>query len=106
MCDAGASVAVADIAFEAALSVANALQARGFSAIAVHLDVLSPESAARMATAAVGEFGGIDILINNAAVMTDLPPFGLSNMPLPDWERVINVNLRGPLLCAQASSTP
>ena len=34
--------------------------------------------------------------------MTDLPPYGLTNMPVPDWDRVLDVNLRGPLLCTQA----
>ena len=55
-----------------------------------------------MAQAAVDAFGGIDILINNAAIMTDLPPFGLANMPYDEWDRVMNVNFRGPLLCTQA----
>ena len=55
-----------------------------------------------MANVAVDAFGGIDILINNAAIMTDLPPYGLPDMPLTDWDRVMNVNLRGPLLCIQA----
>ena len=55
-----------------------------------------------MAQAAVDAFGGIDILINNAAIMTDLPPFGLANMPFDEWNRVMDVNFRGPLLCTQA----
>ena len=55
-----------------------------------------------MADAAIAAFGGIDILINNAAIMTDLPPFGLANMPFDEWNRVMDVNFRGPLLCTQA----
>ena len=46
------------------------------------------ESATAMARAAVDAFGGIDILINNAAIMTDLPPYGLGNMPVDQWDRV------------------
>ena len=34
--------------------------------------------------------------------MVDLPPYGLANMPVAEWDRVIDVNLRGPLLCTQA----
>ncbi|BDB41144.1 MULTISPECIES: SDR family oxidoreductase [Mycobacterium] len=102
LCATGASVVVADINLDAARECADGLVQQGFSAIAVRLDVTSPESAAAMADAAVAAFGGIDILINNAAVMTDLPPFGLSDMPMPDWDRVLNVNLRGPLVCTQA----
>ena len=55
-----------------------------------------------MARTAVDTFGGIDILVNNAAIMRDLPQYGLSNMPVDEWDRVIDVNLRGPLLCTQA----
>jgi NAD(P)-dependent dehydrogenase (short-subunit alcohol dehydrogenase family) len=102
LCGVGASVVIADINLEAAQRTAEKLAGSGFPAIAVHLDVTSSESATQMASAAIAAFGGIDILINNAAVMTDLPPYGLSNMPIPDWDRVLNVNLRGPLLCTQA----
>lgn len=102
LCEVGASVVIADVNLGAAQRAADTLKDKGFHAVAVYLDVTSAESAAQMASAAVAEFGGIDILINNAAIMTDLPPYGLSNMPAPDWDRVLNVNLRGPLLCTQA----
>ena len=75
---------------------------RGYTAAATGVDVRSLDSTNSMAQAAVDAFGGIDILINNAAIMTDLPPYGLGNMPVDQWDRVMNVNLRGPLLCTQA----
>jgi NAD(P)-dependent dehydrogenase (short-subunit alcohol dehydrogenase family) len=102
LCEAGASVLVADLAADAAERTASELAAEGHAAAGTAVDVRSAESAAAMATAAVDAFGGIDILINNAAIMTDLPPYGLGNMPVEDWDRVIDVNLRGPLLCTQA----
>jgi NAD(P)-dependent dehydrogenase (short-subunit alcohol dehydrogenase family) len=102
LCEVGASVVIADINLDTAQHTSDALKSKGFHAVAVHLDVTSAESAAQMASAAIAAFGGIDILINNAAIMTDLPPYGLANMPVPDWDRVLNVNLRGPLLCTQA----
>lgn len=102
LCEVGASVVIADINLQAAQRTADDLKGRGFHALAVHLDVTSAESAVQMASATIAAFGGIDILINNAAVMTDLPPHGLSTVPTPDWDRVLNVNLRGPLLCTQA----
>lgn len=97
--DAGAAVVLADIDEDRAKAAADRL---GDRAVGVQVDVRSAESAAAMAAAAVEAFGGIDILVNNAAIMTDLPPFGLSNMPVDEWDRVIDVNLRGPLLCSQA----
>ena len=102
LCSAGASVAIADLDLDAATRAADALAASGHQAMPIALDVRSLESAQAMAAAVTERFGGIDILINNAAIMTDLPPYGLTNMPVPDWDRVLDVNLRGPLLCTQA----
>ena len=102
LCEAGASVVVADLDASAAEATAAKLATDGHTSTSVGVDVRSAESAVAMANAAVDAFGGIDILINNAAIMTDLPPYGLSNMPVDEWDRVMNVNLRGPLLCIQA----
>jgi NAD(P)-dependent dehydrogenase (short-subunit alcohol dehydrogenase family) len=102
LCEAGASVVVADVDAAAAERTAGELVAKGHAAIGVGVDVRSEESTGAMADAAIAAFGGIDILINNAAIMTDLPPFGLGNIPVDQWDRVMNVNLRGPLLCTQA----
>jgi len=97
--EAGAKVVIADLDAAAAEQTAVGL---GGEAIAVQVDVGSADSTRAMAAAAIAAFGGIDVLINNAAIMTNLPPYGLSAMPVEDWDRVMNVNLRGPLLCAQA----
>ena len=102
LCDAGASVVVADVDAHAAERTAETLISKGYAAAGTSVDVRSADSAKSMADAAVAAFGGVDILVNNAAIMTDLPPYGLSNMPVEEWDRVINVNLRGPLLCTQA----
>jgi NAD(P)-dependent dehydrogenase (short-subunit alcohol dehydrogenase family) len=99
---AGASVVLADVNDVAATKVADSLRAEGLDAVGVAVDVRDLESAQAMARAAVEAFGGIDILVNNAAIMTDLPKYGLSTMPVDEWDRVIDVNLRGPLLCTQA----
>ena len=103
LCEVGASVVIADVNLDAATAHRRRAEGQG---IPGHRGAASTsrsaESAAAMASAPIDAFGGIDILINNAAIMTDLPPYGLSNMPVPDWDRVLNVNLRGPLLCTQA----
>lgn len=102
LAQAGASVVVADLNGQAAEQTAAKLTDKGLRAVSAQVDVSSAESTLAMAATAVDAFGGIDILINNAAIMTDLPPYGLSNIPVPEWDRVFNVNLRGPLLCTQA----
>ncbi len=102
LCSAGASVVVADLDLDAATTIAESLGSRGWRAAPREVDVRSETSTAEMAAATIEGFGGIDILINNAAIMTDLPPYGLANMPVAEWDRVLDVNLRGPLLCSQA----
>jgi NAD(P)-dependent dehydrogenase (short-subunit alcohol dehydrogenase family) len=102
LAEAGASVVLADVNLDAATKTAEALAAEGHDVIGVDVDVRSAESAGAMARAAVDAFGGIDILVNNAAIMVDLPPYGLADIPVDEWDRVIDVNFRGPLLCTQA----
>jgi NAD(P)-dependent dehydrogenase (short-subunit alcohol dehydrogenase family) len=102
LAEAGAAVALADVDVAAAERAADALRADGFDAVGLELDVRELASARAAAAATVDAFGGIDILVNNAAIMRDLPQFGLSNMPVDEWDRVLDVNLRGPLLCTQA----
>ncbi len=100
--EAGAAVVVADLNREAATAAADQLVAAGHRAVGVELDVSSAASASAMAEAAVAAFGGIDILVNNAAMMTNLPRHSLATMPPDEWDKVMNVNFRGPLLCTQA----
>lgn len=102
LCEAGASVVVADLDRSAAEQVADDLRGRGWPAVPAGVDVRSKESTDAMAAAADASFGGVDILINNAAIMTDLPPYSLGRMPIEEWDRVIDINLRGPLLCSQS----
>src|SRR4051794_28214598 len=100
--EAGASVALADLNGAAAVGFADELRAEGLPTIGVAVDVADVASTRAMAAEVVEAFGGVDILVNNAAIMTNLPKYGLSNMPVDEWDRVIDVNLRGPLLCPQA----
>jgi NAD(P)-dependent dehydrogenase (short-subunit alcohol dehydrogenase family) len=102
LCEAGAAVVLADLDQSTTVTIADELTARGFNAIGVAVDVVDVDSTLALAGSAIDAFGGIDILVNNAAIMRELPPYGLTNMPVDEWDRVIDVNLRGPLLCTQA----
>jgi NAD(P)-dependent dehydrogenase (short-subunit alcohol dehydrogenase family) len=100
--EAGASVTLADLNLDGAETEAAKLTADGFHAIGVHVDITDPESAASMAAAATERFGGIDILINNAAIMTELPPYTLLDLP-PEWfMRIMKVNIMGAQVCTRA----
>ena len=65
----------------------------------LHLDVTSPESWASAVAGALSEHGRIDVLLNNAGVRAVAP---VHEMPLADLQRVLDINLIGPLLGIQA----
>ncbi len=99
---AGAAVVVADLNGEGAQAVADEIVASGGRAVAVQVDVADEASALAMATAASGAFGGVDILINNAALMVDISYDNIEAVSLDAWNRAFAVNLNGALLCARA----
>lgn len=99
---AGASVVVADLNGDGAKAVADEVIAAGGSAIATTTNITDPASVAAMVEAAVGAFGGVDILVNNAALMAELGSLQAASVSLEDWNRIMTVNVTGSLLCAQA----
>jgi NAD(P)-dependent dehydrogenase (short-subunit alcohol dehydrogenase family) len=102
LADAGASVVVADIAEDRAEAVAKGIVAAGGSAVASPVDVADPASAAAMAALAVERFGGIDYLVNNAAIFGGMQ---LDLLLTVDWEylnRFLSVNMLGALNCVRA----
>ncbi|MDB5968668.1 MAG: short chain dehydrogenase [Hydrocarboniphaga sp.] len=102
LANAGASVVVADINGEGAKLVADEIAAAGGKAISAQVDITKPESAAAMVKTAVDAFGGVDILVNNAALMAELGSLQAATISLDDWNRIFNVNLTGALICSQA----
>lgn len=99
---AGAAVVVADLNSEGAERVRDEIIADGGKAIAVGVDITRPDSVEAMAHAAVDAFGGVDILVNNAALMAELASVSAVDIPLEEWNRILDVNLTGALNCAQA----
>ena len=99
---AGAQVVVADIQAEGAQKVCDEIVSAGGSAIAVSVDITKPASVRKMAAAAREAFGGVDILVNNAALMAELGYLPAADIPLDQWNRIMDVNLTGALNCVQA----
>ncbi|MBX6322711.1 MAG: L-iditol 2-dehydrogenase [Rhodospirillaceae bacterium] len=94
----GARVAVADLLAAEAEALARAL---GPSAFAVALDVTRPESIDGMVEAVVRQTGGIDILVNNAAVFDMAPVLEITR---ESYRRVFAVNVEGLLFTLQAAA--
>ena len=96
----GASVLVGDIDADAAHATAEALRAAGGDAEAVAADVSDPAAAQALTEAAVERFGRVDILVNNAGI--GLNKLFMETTP-EDLDRIMRVNLLGPMLCSQAA---
>lgn len=99
---AGAAVVVADLNAAGAQTVADEIVAAGGKAIAVGVDITQADQVAAMAQAAEAAFGGIDILVNNAALMLELGQLHVADVPVQQWNRIMTVNVTGALQCAQA----
>jgi glucose 1-dehydrogenase len=96
---AGADVVVNYVGGEQpAQEVVNTITAGGGRAIAVQADVSKEDQVQAMFQRAIGEFGTVDILINNAGLQKDAP---VDEMTLDQWNTVIGVNLTGQFLCAR-----
>lgn len=98
---AGAQVIAADVRAEAGATLAARLAAEGGRAYAVTCDVTRRDSVAAMVGEVVARFGPPHILVNNAGV-TGTHPF--LDLPEEEWDRVLNVNLKGAFLCSQAAA--
>ncbi len=99
---AGARVLAADIDQAAAEAVAAGLREEGYDAQGTGTDVCDPAAAEAMAERARSYFGRIDVLINNASLMSVLPRRSWMEIPVEEWDRVMAVNLRGMFLCCRA----
>lgn len=100
----GAAVVVADLNGPGAEAVAKEIEAAGGLATAAAVDVAEEDQIAAMVATAVREFGGLDILHNNAALVSpevmgrDL---AITDIDAEMWDRVFRVNLRGYVLGAK-----
>jgi NAD(P)-dependent dehydrogenase (short-subunit alcohol dehydrogenase family) len=99
---AGASVLVADVREDEGQQTAGAIAAEGGQALFLPVDVSDLASTERMAAVAAETFGGVDILVNNAAVFAGLSSVPLTDLPPDRWSLVMDVNVKGVWLCMRA----
>ena len=91
----GASVVVNDLGDDgndAAQEVVDEIRAAGGTAVANHDDVTDWEGGQRLVAPAIDEFGGLDVLVNNAGILRDR---ALVNMTEDEWDEVTTVHLKG-----------
>ena len=98
----GASVVIAELNAEAGQRVADEICQAGNSAVFVKTDVSSESDAAAAANVATEQFGGIDILVNNAAIFHGMRYETLLDVDLDYYYPIMKVNMHSPLIMTRA----
>lgn len=98
LAEAGANVMIASYKQPEIDDTVSKLSQKGFQAKGVKVDVSNEDDVKRMVAETVNAFGAIDILVNNAGIY---PNILLSQMKLPDFEKIIDINLKGVFLCTK-----
>ena len=101
LAEKGLNIVVSDIMIDEAKKSAAEIEKMGVKAIAVKTDVSNAEDVKVLIETTKETFGSVDILINNAGITRDSLSMRMSEA---DWDIVLDVNLKGTFLCAQAAS--
>ncbi|MGX1675513.1 SDR family NAD(P)-dependent oxidoreductase [Streptomyces sp. NPDC055400] len=101
LAEAGAAVTVADVQSGPGEEVAASLRKDGHRALFVRTDVSDLASVEDMARRTAEEFGGIDILVNNAMIFAGLPFESIEDMPVERFDRVWSVGVKGTFLATR-----
>jgi 2-deoxy-D-gluconate 3-dehydrogenase len=91
LAEGGANVLIADLDFDCAMTEAEALKAGGAKVACLKLDVTAPDAGDQVVAAMVENFGGVDILCNNAGIYPQVP---MLQMDPGLWDKVIGINLK------------
>jgi gluconate 5-dehydrogenase len=100
LADMGAALVLCARRKERCEEAAGELSRRGTRVLARECDVADPAQVAALVEATMGEFGRIDVLVNNAGTAWGSP---VEDMRLEDWNKVLGTNLTGTFLCSQAA---
>ena len=95
----GMRVVIGDLRGTAATDTAKRLQAEGFEALAVEVDITDEASVRTMADQTLAQWGQIDVLVNNAGTESSKP---FLEIGVEEFERVMRINTTGAWLCCQA----
>jgi NAD(P)-dependent dehydrogenase (short-subunit alcohol dehydrogenase family) len=99
---AGAEVIAADIHLKGAEETARLITESGGKACAAEVDVASEASTRTLAQFAMNRMGGVDALVNNAAIYAGLERMGFEAIAEAEWERVMRVNVTGVWMMSKA----
>lgn len=103
---AGANLAIAGRRTGPIESAADEVKQMGRDAIAVPTDVSDSAQANALIDATIKHFGRVDVLINNAALVSDSIPTPIWDITDEDWQTALDVNLSGAFYCSRAAAKP
>ena len=107
LADAGTNVAVVYAqSREESEAVAGQLREGGVESEAIRCDVTDPQQVETLVSHVVKSFGRLDILVNDAAYNKWIPFSDMEALTYEEWNKIINVNLTGPMLCIKAVAGP
>ena len=95
----GADIVLNDIREEEMEATAREIRDSGQKVVTVTADISTKEGAKKLIDSAIDSFKKVDILVNNAGIPSRS---SLLDMPVEEWERTHNVDLKGVFLCTQA----
>jgi 3-oxoacyl-[acyl-carrier protein] reductase len=98
----GAHVVIAERNLDGAHAVQKEIAAGNGHATVVETDVADADSVSRLGASVEQAFGRADVLVNNAAIFSTIEMRPFDQIPLPEWEQVLRVNITGPFLCSRA----
>jgi NAD(P)-dependent dehydrogenase (short-subunit alcohol dehydrogenase family) len=100
LAEAGANIVVCARQAERCEQAASELAEKGVKTLGLGCDVRDPDQVQAVVARTVADFGGIDVLVNNAGTVWGAPP---EDMPLEGWQKVVDVNLTCVFLFSQAA---
>ena len=112
LAESGHAVLVADINADSAKAAARALSSRGFAAAGCRVDIADEQSVQQMIAECLSQFGGLDVLVNNAArnmpvrVAAGESDEGIATMEAVTWQRALGTTLTGTALCCKHAIGP
>lgn len=98
----GAKLLLPDISLERARDTVKEIKAKGGEAAAMLTDISEEKDTQKMAEEVVRLYGGVDILLNNAAMYYGVGRREWDAWTVADWDRMFEVNVRGTYLCCKA----
>jgi NAD(P)-dependent dehydrogenase (short-subunit alcohol dehydrogenase family) len=101
LAEAGCDVAILEINKKSAEETAAEIRQMGRQSVGIQVDVTKKDQVEKAFAEAAHTLGGLDIVINNAGVAIHKPA---EELPEEDWDRVMDINLKGVFLCSQAAA--